>query len=79
MLDVHGAEDTDEHGSRSYEIYANYLRVDTSAMQTSDSAIRNPATAHTPIRIRCADVDRWRFAATAVRSPRAPNGRNTAA
>lgn len=39
MLDAHGAEDTDEHGSRSYEIYANYLRVDTSAMQTSETIV----------------------------------------
>jgi len=39
MLDAHGAEDTDEHGSRSVEIYANYLRVDTSAMQTSEAIV----------------------------------------
>lgn len=39
MVDAHGAKNTAEHGSRSYEIYANYLRVDTSAMQTADGIV----------------------------------------
>lgn len=39
MIDAHGAEDTSEHGSRSYEIYANYLGVDTQVMQTADGIV----------------------------------------
>lgn len=39
MIDAHGAGHTGERGSRSYEIYANYLRVDTAAMQTADGIV----------------------------------------
>ncbi|MCQ4165517.1 hypothetical protein [Tahibacter harae] len=39
MIDAHGAGNTGEHGSRSYEIYANYLGVDTRVMQTADGIV----------------------------------------
>lgn len=39
MLDAHGAKNTGENGSRSFEIYANYLGVDTNVMQTADGIV----------------------------------------